>query len=135
MKDSVEREIVELHEFFAGWFGGHLPETDAAFARFASVLADSFCIVSPSGTITRRESLLRGIREAHGRRPGLKIEVKNVEVLREYRSWILVTYEEWQREPERPRTGRISSVAFLRRPGTPHGLEWLHVHETWIERS
>lgn len=41
------------------------------------------------------------------------------------------TYEEWQDTGQGER-GRISSVLFRRRERAPNGVEWLHVHETWI---
>ena len=133
MTEKVEREIRELHDFFAGWLGGTLDATEETFDRFAVVLAPSFFIVSPAGEVTPRDLLLDAIRKAHGQRPDLEIEVRNVEIHQDEAPWILATYEEWQQEAGGSRTGRISSVLFRHRHGRPHGLEWQHVHETWLE--
>jgi hypothetical protein len=46
----------------------------------------------------------------------------------------LVTYEEWQ-HLSGTASGRISSAWFRARSDTPHGVEWLHVHETWLPDS
>lgn len=132
MTNAVEREIVQLHEFFAGWLGGTLAATPDAFARFDRVIAPSFCIVSPDGEIVTREPLLVSIRDGHGSRPGLEIDVRDVRIRRDEAPWVLATYEEWQREPDSAETARLSSVLLRRRHGLPQGLEWHHVHETWI---
>ena len=61
--------------------------------------------------------------------------MRNVEIRHDESPWLLATYEEWQQEGGRPTSGRVTSVLFRRRLGLPQGLEWHHVHETWIERS
>jgi hypothetical protein len=43
----------------------------------------------------------------------------------------LTTYQEWQETAE-GRTVRLSTALFREKVGTPNGLEWLHVHETWL---
>ena len=45
----------------------------------------------------------------------------------------LVTYEEWQ-EVEGRVTGRLSSALFREMETAPKGVEWLHVHETWLPK-
>jgi len=132
MTNAVEREIVELHGFFEGWLNGDLPAEEDEFARFADVLAPWFHIISPDGEIAARDELVRGIRGAQGRRPGLRIEVRNVVIRRDEAPWLLATYEEWQREPGSADTARICTALFRRRFGLPQGLQWQHVHETWI---
>jgi hypothetical protein len=44
----------------------------------------------------------------------------------------LTTYEEWQ-EIEGKVTARVSTAVFKQKANTPNGVEWLHVHETWLE--
>jgi hypothetical protein len=48
---------------------------------------------------------------------------------------VLATYEEWQRQADGSGSGRLSSVVFRQQPGTPNGLLWLHVHETWLPQA
>jgi hypothetical protein len=31
--------------------------------------------------------------------------------------------------------GRLSTALFRERDDTPNGVEWLHVHEVWIENG
>jgi hypothetical protein len=71
-----QQEIIELHEFFAQWFGGSLPDTDAAFARFADTMATEFVIIAPTGTLLGRAELLPRLRAAHGSSPGCQIWIE-----------------------------------------------------------
>lgn len=46
----------------------------------------------------------------------------------------LVTYEESQSRDGDKRV-LFSSALFRDKEGTPNGLEWLHVHETWLSQE
>jgi len=139
MRDRCRREVVELHRFFQDWFGGVLQNDDDTLGRFAGVMAEGFLIVPPSGAATEREFLLERLRGAHGSwatggdKPG-RIWIENLRVRRSVDDWAIVTYEEWQEVGGETR-GRISTAVFGRRENTPNGVEWLHVHETWLPDS
>ena len=134
MKSQCETEIVELHRFFEEWFMGRLEDSGAAFSRFADVMADGFIMISPEGTVTGRAELLRGLRHARAAYTpanSISIRVADIQQRRHSDDLCLMTYEEWQNTGSGER-GRISSALFRRRPGTPNGVEWLHLHETWM---
>ena len=130
MKEQCRREVVELHAFFEAWYRGALPETDEAFDRFASVLAPGFHIVSPDGRVHDREMALAGVRGGYGKR-GIRIRIEGCVHRVSEGETILATYEEWQEEGEAMR-GWVSSVLFRVNGGAPNGIEWLHVHETYL---
>ena len=135
MEKIVRKEVVELHAFFVDWFRGRLPQTTAAFARFAAVMAAGFYIVSPPGRLRERAPLLEGLWQAHGqwRANGGTIEIRNV-VLRGDDAKIWATYEEWQAVNGEER-GRLSSVLFSIDKTAPNDLVWHLVHETWLPES
>ena len=134
--DAVRLEVEQLHAFFEGWFTGRLEPTDEAFARFESVLADGFEIVSPRGTRTERAALLAGLRSAHRMHPdGFRIWIEDVRARALEGGLTLATYEEWQEQPGGPPRGRLSSAVLRARADTPNGLEWVHVHETWLDEA
>lgn len=124
-------EIQELHAFFVQWFRGELPNTDEAFARLESVLAEDFSLVTPGGEILDRAPLLASIRNDHGQREGFAIEIREPLLKAQSGSVLVATYEEW-RQADGDQTARFCTVVFRTRPGTPNGLAWLHVHETWL---
>ncbi len=131
MSDGWSREIVELHEFFEGWLSGTLPATDAAFVRFEQVTSTGFTFVGPNASVLDRSAVLTLVRDAHGARPGLRIRIENPTVHHELGPLLVATYEEWQKIGTET-TARLSTALFRARHGTPCGVEWLHVHETWL---
>ena len=138
MQAQCQREVVELHGFLVDWMTGAAPRTALTFARFADVLADGFVLVSPHGAITERRPLLRELEARYAVQGsddvGFRIEVRNFRHRRTEGAVCLVTYEEWQ-QLSGTATGRVSSAWFRARSDMPHGVEWLHVHETWLPDS
>jgi hypothetical protein len=138
MDTDCNQEIIELHRFFEDWFTGKLGPTDAAFSRFPSVLADAFEIISPSGEVSDRDTIVERVRGAHGAFADPSLG---------YRIWIdgyrgrslggglyLANYEEWQESGGVAR-GRLSTVIFRRNSSAPNGIQWVHVHEVWLPQE
>ena len=102
------------------------------------MLADGFALISPRGVMTERRPLLRELEAAYGIHGAdevpFNIEVRNFRHRYTQGTLCLVTYEEWQ-QLAGAATGRLSSAWFRARSDTPHGVEWLHVHETWLPDS
>jgi hypothetical protein len=131
MKARCEKEIVDLHQFFQDWFTGTLPATEENFERVVGVLNDDFVLIGPDGKLTELRPLLEWLRHGHGARPVMRLWVKNVHLRWQQGEIGLATYEEWQ-ETDRGPTARLSTALFQEKPGTPNGLVWRHVHETWL---
>ena len=71
------------------------------------------------------------MKNAHGQKPGFRIEIRNVRLIYATGNTIVATYEKWQRntrEAAGTGTGRLSTVV-MDRGGA---LKWRHVHETWL---
>ena len=132
LADRCAAEIDELHAFFELWFGGELPETRAELARFADVLADDFRMIQPSGLTRTREGITTDVFDAHAAHDDVRIETSTFEPRHVGTETCLGTYEEWQTIAG-DRTGRASTVLFRQAPGTPNGVEWVHLHETWLD--
>ncbi len=130
--DDWAREIDELHVFFEQWLTGELPDSDEAFSRVEAALSDRFTMVLPGGNVLERGPLLAGLRGGHGTREAFTIRIRDPHLRHRSEALTVATYEEWQRTDASDR-GRISTVVFARRADAPNGLEWVHVHETWIE--
>lgn len=128
--DAVE-EVRRLHDAIGAWFRG---ETDD-LAPFADAMADEFRIVSPDGTTSDREAViagLRGARGAHaGETPPFRVEIRDPEVRASPGDCRLVAYEEHQRAGGEW-TGRASTALLRPADDAPAGVEWVHVHETWL---
>lgn len=136
LDERCRAEVVELHQFLEAWSNAELPATDEAFARFGDVLASSFLIIDPDGSMVGRQPIVDAIRGAHGRwleQPG-RIRIENYRLHHAAGGLALATYEEWHDFPGAPEktVGRLSSVLFGSTDAAPNGLEWLHLHEAWI---
>lgn len=123
------REVIEIEAFFADWISGRLPKTDAAFARFSDVLADSFLLIGPTGREISRAALLEYFSTSHGADPSIKRWVEDARVRHETETYCVVTYREGQTGVRRTVTSTIS-VLFTPDADAPNGVRWLHIHET-----
>lgn len=133
MEAGCKQEIIELHQFFQDWYQGELEESEHEFNRFARVMAEEFSIISPTGSINHRDAILEMVRHSYGsweNRNG-RIWIENVVMHWQDGDMCLLTYEEWQ-EIDEHITARLSSVLFRDQFATPHGVEWVHLHETWL---
>lgn len=126
-----EHEIRELHDLFTRWYVGIEPNTDEAFARFADVMADDFVMVTPDGRRLDRQEVLGFVRAGAGSR-SLTIETRRHDYRGGAGGMHVMMYEEWQRIDDEE-TGRYSTAVFRERADTPNGIEWVLVHETWID--
>ncbi len=135
MGERCEAEVLGLHRFLEGWVTGVLPRTEDAFERFKGVMAEGFAIVSPGGVTSGRDELFAELERAHGTlaggEKGFRIWIEDVRCRHVEGVLALVTYAEYQ-ERSGETTGRRASALFRRKDGTPNGVEWLHLHETWL---
>ncbi len=130
----VKAEIEELHRFFVAWFKGDVPDTDSAFARFTRAVAADFELIDPRGTHHDRPGLTNTLRSAYGSLAGreFKIWIENMNVRSANEDLVIATYEEWQQR-DSEKTARLSTAVFqLHARHSPGGVEWRHVHETWL---
>ncbi len=134
MEQQFEAEIREFHEALTGWFSGTLPRTEQGFSGLADVIAEDFTLISPRGVVDQAAPLMAEIEGAHGVQSGVafSIRIENCRLRFADQSHCLGTYEEWQVR-ESVTTARLSTVLFRVRADRRHGLEWLHLHETWLE--
>jgi hypothetical protein len=130
--EQCAAEVDDLHAFFERWFAGELPPTRAELARFSDVLADDFRMIQPSGLTRTHEGITADVFDAHGTHEEVTIETSTFEPRDADGDRCLGTYEEWQTVGDE-RTGRVSTVLFRRAPATPNGVEWVHLHETWLD--
>ena len=144
MEESCRQEVLELHQFFQDWYNAVLEPTDESFARLADVIDADFVLISPAGRITERPALLEQLRGNHGNWQNLqpsektggtdlrpRIRIESFKLRRVDGDLAVATYEEWHEVRGKTR-GRLSTVVFGRRAGTPNGVAWLHLHEVWL---
>ena len=130
VKEALQREVVDLHEFFVRWYAGRAypAELPAVLDRFHP----DFLYVFPAGARSTFADLEAMLRTSHGVNPRFGIEVQrfSFQHLGDHHIWG-VTYEEyqWGARNSTSENGRISSAVFDLGGGTP---VWLRLHETWL---
>lgn len=135
LRDRCEEEVLGLHRFFERWYRGEPDPSGEEFARVSDVLTEDFRMVNPDGALVTRSELLAGLRSVHGTKPGgpqgFRIRIERLAYRMLGRGMAAVTYEEWHEAGTRSK-GRISTAIFREHDDTPNGVEWVHVHETWL---
>lgn len=132
--DNVEKEIIRLHDFFEEWMTGTIEQSDKNFSRFSDSMGDSFYIVAPSGQLTQREGLIKGLYSTYNQRSNMRIWIENVQVHHILDDTVIATYEEWQTLDNKT-TARLSTVVFTYDETVANHLLWRCVHETWLPDS
>ncbi len=133
MNEQCHAEVVGLHDFFVTWFKGIVGKSEKSFQRLSSVLAPEFEIIKPDGSRLDRKGLLDDLWAFHGghRDIAFNIEIKNYQIRPIQEGLFIITYEEWT-QLEDNLDARLSTAIFSNKEGTQNGVEWLHVHETWL---
>ena len=135
METRCEQEVRGFHAFLRDWLAGAVPRTAESFARFAGVMDDGLEVISPLGTVTGRDALVDEFESLHGQLAAdadeFEIWIENFRCRWAEGDHAAVTYEEWHRR-RGAESARLSTALFRRAEGTPSGVVWLHVHETWL---
>jgi hypothetical protein len=138
MDERCRAEVEQLHDFLQGWMGGTLQADPGTFRRLADVLASDFEMISPDGEPVSRDQMIAGLLPAHGVHAGrsqrFRISITDYRGRAVGKDLHVATYREWQVVDGETR-GRLSTALFRSRAGTPNGVEWVHLHETWIPAS
>ncbi len=133
LERNAEKEVLDFHLALEGWLGGGSSNTDDNFAVIEQALVEEFSYVLPEGHMADKAATVGNLRQAHGALgQDFRIWIKNFNVIANPGSICMVRYEEWQRMPDASLEGRISTVAFRVNEKQANGVEWLHVHETWL---
>jgi hypothetical protein len=135
LRARCEDEVLELHRFFGEWYRGDHDLAGEAFSRASDVLAEGFHLISPEGVVTARGDVLGRLRAVHGSKgEGFEVRIENCSFRIGGRGLGVVTYEEWHDEAGASR-GRLSTAVFQDRADAPNGVEWVHLHETWLKQG
>lgn len=134
---ACRREVESLHRFFEQWLRAPADRTaqppEVRIDRLKQALADDFQMITPSGRLSSRAEVLDGLRSARGSKASdFRISITWIQGREIAPDLVVALYRERQVE-SRSITERVSSALFRRREGSPEGVEWVHLHETWTD--
>ncbi|TIR18270.1 MAG: hypothetical protein E5X34_22050 [Mesorhizobium sp.] len=125
-------EIVDLHHFFVDWFVA--ARADAVdFGRFEAVMGEGLTMIAPSGVVLRRDAVVDHVRQSRATcDDGFAISIENITPGWQTDDMIVVLYVEAQLRGGKL-SRRQSSAVFTTSSSAPNGVEWRHLHETWLQ--
>lgn len=130
--DRASTEIVELHRFFVAWYDRNMADS-ADFDRFDKVMGPGMQMIPPSGVILDRDAVVAYVRDNRATFDAdYAIEIADIRPAWQADGAIAVTYvEKQQRRGEK--TARRATALFTESSSAPNGVEWRHLHETWMQ--
>ena len=130
--DQAAAEIVALHRFFVAWYDRSTADT-ADFSLFERAMGADMKMIPPSGAVLDRAAVIGHVRGGRAGFDGdFAIEIEAIRPAWEGEGAILVTYVEKQQR-KGVNTARQATALFTENPSAPHGVEWRHLHETWMQ--
>ncbi|TIT90482.1 MAG: DUF4440 domain-containing protein [Mesorhizobium sp.] len=125
-------EVVDLHRFFVDWFDRRRCDR-ADFSRFESVMGEGFSMVVPSGQLLDREAVLEHVKASRATFNGdFAISIEDIRPGWGTGDLVVLTYVEAQQRAGK-QSRRRSSAVFTTNSSAPNGVEWRHLHETWLQ--
>jgi hypothetical protein len=127
-------EVVSLHEFFVAWYDMKTADS-TDFDRFDRAMGPGMKMIPPGGDMLERDAVVTYVRDNRATFDGdYAIEISDVEMAWEAGDAIVVTYIEKQ-ERRGIKTARRASALFVESSSAPNGVEWRHLHETWMQAA
>ena len=129
---KASAEVIDFHRFFEAWYDAATADhTD--FGRCERTFGQAFHMIPPTGRIFDRAETIELIRANRATFQGnFTIEISDIRASYETVDTIVLTYVEAQ-----TRAGKYSrrqaSALFTASSSAPNGVEWQHLHETWLQ--
>ncbi|MCV3205176.1 DUF4440 domain-containing protein [Mesorhizobium sp. YC-39] len=125
-------EVVDLHRFFVDWFV-EARANRVDFGRFERVMGEGFSMIAPSGQVLDRDAVVGHVRESRATcDDGFAISIEDIRPGWQTGDTIVVSYIEAQQRAGK-HSRRRSSAVFTTSSLAPNGVEWRHLHETWLQ--
>lgn len=129
---QASAEVVGLHRFFVDWFVAERADT-VDFSRFEHAMGEGFSMVAPDGQVLDRDAVIDHVRSSRATcDDGFAISIEDIRAGWHDEDTIVVHYVEAQLRGGK-RSRRQSSAVFTTSSSAPNGVEWRHLHETWLQ--
>ena len=129
---KASAEVIDLHRFFVDWFVA--ARADAVdFDRFERVMGEGLRMVTPDGKVLDRDAVVDHVRTSRAScDDGFAISIDDIRPGWQDADTIVVFYVEAQLRAGK-HSRRQSSAVFTTSSSAPNGVEWRHLHETWLQ--
>ncbi|NLR97846.1 DUF4440 domain-containing protein [Rhizobium sp. P38BS-XIX] len=129
---KARAEVIDFHRFFEAWYDAETAgSTD--FDRCERTFGHAFRMIPPTGRIFDRAETIELIRTNRASfRGDFSIEISDIHSSFETENTIVLTYVEAQMRAGKY-SRRQASALFTASSSAPNGVEWQHLHETWLQ--
>ncbi|TXI00954.1 MAG: hypothetical protein E6Q76_17740 [Rhizobium sp.] len=129
---KASAEVVDFHRFFEGWYDAATAD-GIDFGRCERTFGQAFHMIPPTGCIFDRNETVELIRANRASfRGDFTIEISDIRASFETKDTIVLTYVEAQMRAGKY-SRRQASALFTASSSAPNGVEWQHLHETWLQ--
>ena len=129
--DASQHTLTATLSLSAPGFATLAPEAD--FSRFERVMGEDFTMVVPTGQLLDRAAVLGYVKASRGTFDGdFAISIEDIRPGWQSGDVIVLTYVEAQQRAGQA-SRRRSSTIFTVSSSAPNGVEWRHLHETWLQ--
>ncbi|QPC94343.1 DUF4440 domain-containing protein [Mesorhizobium sp. INR15] len=129
---KASAEVVDLHRLFVDWFVAARADT-VDFSRFERVMGEGFGMVTPDGQVLDRGAVVDHVRSSRAAcDDGFAIAIEDIRPGWQDGDTIVVFYVEAQLRDGKANR-RQSSAVFTTSSSAPNGVQWRHLHETWLQ--
>ncbi|KAL2631682.1 hypothetical protein R1flu_016368 [Riccia fluitans] len=132
---ALAHEIVEFQLHYEKWFKGGVDNKEEEFQRLKVTLLPACTIIHPWGVETVARKSIENARRLYGSQKGKKffIWIDRIRILELTEGTWAVKFDKWVKsEDTGDTTCRLTSALLENKAGTPNGVAWLSIHETWL---
>ena len=123
------QEINDLHRVLQAWFRAEGPNDQNLVLEHFD---DSFRMIAPGGNTVPYSKFVGGLSAMRGSRPGLVMDISDVEVRFSDSAVAVISYRERQSQDGQT-TDRLSTAILIRKIERKFP-QWVHLHETWAAK-
>ncbi|MBM7047274.1 hypothetical protein [Rhizobium lusitanum] len=129
---KARAEVLAFHRFFEEWYDAATAH-GVDFARCERTFGQAFHMIPPSGRLFSRAETIELIRANRATYRGdFTIEITDISAGFETADTIVLTYVEAQWRAGK-HSRRQASALLTASSSAPDGVEWQHLHETWLQ--
>jgi len=129
---KASAEVIDFHRFFEAWYDAATAD-DTDFGRCEHTFGQAFHMIPPTGRVFDRPETIELIRANRASFHGnFSIEISDIRATFETEDMIVLTYVEAQMRADKY-SRRQASALFTASSSAPNGVEWQHLHETWLQ--
>ncbi|MGY5778350.1 hypothetical protein [Rhizobium hainanense] len=129
---KASAEVLDFHRFFEAWYDATTAD-NTDFGRCERTFGQAFHMIPPTGRLFDRAQTIELIRTNRASFHGdFSIEISDIRASFETEDTIVLTYVEAQMRAGKY-SRRQASALFTTSSSAPNGVEWQHLHETWLQ--